>query len=37
MQKPNEYRELASEIWHTYHDMSEEAREQGFCADKGMC
>ena len=28
--KPNEYRELASEIWHTYHDMSEEAREQGF-------
>lgn len=30
--KPNEYRELASEIWHTYHDMSEEAREQGFFA-----
>ena len=30
--KPNEFRELASEIWHTYHDMSEEAREQGFFA-----
>ena len=30
--KPNEYRELASEIWHAYHDMSEEAREQGFFA-----
>lgn len=30
--KPNEYRDLASEIWHTYHDMSEEAREQGFFA-----
>ena len=30
--KPNEYRELASKIWHTYHDMSEEAREQGFFA-----
>ena len=30
--KPNEYRELASEILHTYHDMSEEAREQGFFA-----
>ncbi|RHT28096.1 hypothetical protein DW806_06350 [Butyricicoccus sp. AM32-19] len=30
--KPNEYLELASEIWHTYHDMSEEAREQGFFA-----
>lgn len=30
--KPNEYRELASEIWHTYHDMSEEARVQGFFA-----
>ena len=30
--KPNEYHELASEIWHTYHDMSEEAREQGFFA-----
>ena len=30
--KPNEYRELASEIWHTFHDMSEEAREQGFFA-----
>lgn len=30
--KPNEYRELASEIWHIYHDMSEEAREQGFFA-----
>ena len=30
--KPNEYRELASEIWHTYHDMSEKAREQGFFA-----
>lgn len=30
--KPNEYRELASEIWYTYHDMSEEAREQGFFA-----
>ena len=30
--KPNEYRELASEIWHTYHDMSEEARKQGFFA-----
>ena len=30
--KTNEYRELASEIWHTYHDMSEEAREQGFFA-----
>ena len=30
--KPNEFRELASEIWHAYHDMSEEAREQGFFA-----
>lgn len=30
--KPNEYRELASEIWHAYHDMSEEAQEQGFFA-----
>ena len=30
--KLNEYRELAPEIWHTYHDMSEEAREQGFFA-----
>ena len=30
--KPNEYRELASEIWHVYQDTSEEAREQGFFA-----
>ena len=28
--KPNEYRELASEIWHAYQDTSEKAREQGF-------
>ncbi|MFR4261072.1 MAG: LPD25 domain-containing protein [Butyricicoccaceae bacterium] len=28
--KSNEYRELASEIWHAYQDTSEKAREQGF-------
>ena len=28
--KPNEYRELAEEIWYIYRDISEEAREQGF-------
>ena len=30
--KPNEYRELASEIWHVNQDTSEKAREQGFFA-----
>ena len=28
--KPNEYRELAEDIWYTYHDASETARQQGF-------
>ena len=28
--KPNEYRELAEDIWYTYHDVSETARQQGF-------
>lgn len=28
--KPNEYRELAEDIWYTYHDTSETAHEQGF-------
>ena len=28
--QPNEYRELAEDIWYTYHDASETARQQGF-------
>lgn len=28
--KPNEYREMAEDIWYTYHDASETARQQGF-------